>query len=509
MKLKALVLFIAVATIQLISANAAVALPSFSGVMKSTVDAWLPDGDHNVQTAQYRYRPRTNYNYQRQMQQQRLQQQRMQQQRQRQMMEQRRRQQAVQRQRMMEQRRKQQLMMRQRQQQLQAQRQKAAEQRRIQQNRQRQMQQQRTGQAQKAAQAKAAQVARTKALQRQRLLQLKKARERARQTELKKANQRASDASLAATLRSTRTLSAAKTPAFKKQVASVRDNLKKLKANQVKLKKTNADKLTQKTQKVAKIAQQKARIECVGAQCNCSFDGDTLVKTKRGMVPIRAIEVGTDLVWSRDAKNGVMDWKRVTNHYSNIYQERVEIRYQSETGGPVQTIISNRIHPIFVQLPANDNVPSSSEGHDYRGLISNGRWVDADDLKPGYRLLNSEGGWADVISIGTSANQLTAYNLTVDDFHTYFVGGSDEGSAFWVHNDCSPNQLNKAIRKGWTPRGITRVDVGKVKGEQTHVHLGKKHALNRDGTWKHGGSIRLSNDQKKWLRENGWKLPKE
>jgi len=71
----------------------------------------------------------------------------------------------------------------------------------------------------------------------------------------------------------------------------------------------------------------------------------------------------------------------------------------------------------------------------------------------------------------------------------------------------SPNQLNNEIRQGRAPSGIDRVDIGKVKGEQTHVHFFDDSALNMDGTWKHGGRT-LSRDQKIWLTENGWKLPK-
>ena len=71
----------------------------------------------------------------------------------------------------------------------------------------------------------------------------------------------------------------------------------------------------------------------------------------------------------------------------------------------------------------------------------------------------------------------------------------------------SPNQLNKDIRQGKAPKDVERVDVGKVKGEQTHVHFKDNSALNMDGTWKHGEST-LSRATQKWLVENGWKLPK-
>jgi hypothetical protein len=54
---------------------------------------------------------------------------------------------------------------------------------------------------------------------------------------------------------------------------------------------------------------------------------------------------------------------------------------------------------------------------------------------------------------------------------------------------------------------VQRVDVGKVIGEQTHVHFDDGSALNVDGSWKHGESD-LSNAIKDWLQNNGWTLPK-
>ena len=40
-----------------------------------------------------------------------------------------------------------------------------------------------------------------------------------------------------------------------------------------------------------------------------------------------------------------------------------------------------------------------------------------------------------------------------------------------------------------------------------HVHLKDKRALNIDGTWKHGSGT-IDNVNAKWLKENGWTLPK-
>jgi hypothetical protein len=108
----------------------------------------------------------------------------------------------------------------------------------------------------------------------------------------------------------------------------------------------------------------------------------------------------------------------------------------------MQTIVSNRIHPYFVQTTRV--VADSSEGHVYTGPLENGHWVDAGNLVAGDRLLNADGSWAEVVSVEIEETPLTAYNLTVEGFHTYFVAANKNAAPVWVHNDCLP-QINKAV----------------------------------------------------------------
>ena len=158
-----------------------------------------------------------------------------------------------------------------------------------------------------------------------------------------------------------------------------------------------------------------------------------------------------------------MGWKPVQAQYSNLYEHTVTIRVRDLGTGAQQTIVSNRIHPFFVQIekPADDvqlaatgtdgpSMPISSEGHVYRGPIANGYWVDAIDLKPGYRLLgvgenttDSSTQWSEVVSVEVEEKPLKAYNITVGGWHTFFIRGADndDAPAVWVHN-CIPNSLN-------------------------------------------------------------------
>jgi hypothetical protein len=181
----------------------------------------------------------------------------------------------------------------------------------------------------------------------------------------------------------------------------------------------------------------------------CSFHGDTLVKTSQGFLAISGLSVG-DQVWARDEISGLSGFKNVLAHYTNPYPESVSVTILDSESGISQTIISNRIHPYFVKLPSIDEDVISSEGHVYKGEIANGAWVDAADLKNGYRLLNDNGSWAEVVSVKVEAKPLQAFNLTVADYNTYFVSANDEAESVWVHNLCINSDAAKELRSKLT-----------------------------------------------------------
>ncbi|ENS9153996.1 polymorphic toxin MafB class 1 [Neisseria gonorrhoeae] len=156
----------------------------------------------------------------------------------------------------------------------------------------------------------------------------------------------------------------------------------------------------------------------------CSFHGSTLVKTADGYKAIAHIQAG-DRVLSKDEASGKTGYKPVTAQYGNPYQETVYIKVSDGIGNS-QTLISNRIHPFY----------------------SDGKWIKAEDLKAGSRLLSESGKTQTVRNIVVKPKPLKAYNLTVADWHTYFVKGNQaETEGVWVHNDCpygGSNNLEKA-----------------------------------------------------------------
>ena len=149
----------------------------------------------------------------------------------------------------------------------------------------------------------------------------------------------------------------------------------------------------------------------------CSFHGSTLVKTADGYKAIAHIRVG-DRVFAKDEASGETGYKPVTARYGNPYQETVYIEV-SDGLGKIQTLVSNRIHPFY----------------------SDGKWIKAEDLKAGSRLFAENGAGQTVQSVTVKQEPLQAYNLTVADWHTYFVKGDKaETEGVWVHNACPPKR---------------------------------------------------------------------
>ena len=166
----------------------------------------------------------------------------------------------------------------------------------------------------------------------------------------------------------------------------------------------------------------------------CSFRGDMEVKTEQGYKPIASIKVG-DKVYAKNELTGQMTYQRVQAHYNNPYDFTVYVEVIDEQGKQ-QTIVSNKIHPFFTQVNQGELVPSS-EGHHYNGEIQNAQWVDAQNLKAGYKLLSENNHWQTVKGVTIKAEKLSAYNLTVETDHTYFIKGANSDLyGVWVHNDC-------------------------------------------------------------------------
>ena len=204
----------------------------------------------------------------------------------------------------------------------------------------------------------------------------------------------------------------------------------------------------------------------------CSFRGDMEVKTEQGYKPIGSIKVG-DKVYAKNELTGQMTYQRVQAHYNNPYDFTVYVEVIDEQGKH-QTIVSNKIHPFFTQVNQGELVPSS-EGHHYNGEIQNAQWVDAQNLKAGYKLLSENNHWQTVKGVSIKAEKLSAYNLTVETDHTYFIKGANSDlDGVWVHNNCWNSLPADAVRTGkTTPDGRPLYTFKDNTGKQVTAYKGK------------------------------------
>ncbi|HFC6479832.1 TPA: polymorphic toxin-type HINT domain-containing protein [Neisseria meningitidis] len=214
-------------------------------------------------------------------------------------------------------------------------------------------------------------------------------------------------------------------------------------------------------------------------------------------------------VFAKDETSEKTGYKPVTARYGNPYQETVYIEVSDGIGNS-QTLISNLIHPFY----------------------SDGKWVKAEDLKAGSRLYSESGKTQTVRNIIVKPTPLKAYNLTVADWHTYFVKGNQaETEGVWVHNDCPYDKGNQrykdasyhgkndnSVKSRAPTNGQAALDnsvqvkstsprrVGVDKANNEIVVLNKTQTFN-NGSAEYHGHVRswqdLHTDQKNALKKAG------
>jgi hypothetical protein len=122
------------------------------------------------------------------------------------------------------------------------------------------------------------------------------------------------------------------------------------------------------------------------------FPRGTTIRTQTGLTPIEWIQAG-DLVLSQDPDTGELAYKAV-----------------------IQTTL--RPPCPLVRIHVEDEQFTATRGHPF--WVSGEGWRMAKQLKPNDRLHGLAGSWP-IDQMGELPDD-EAYNLVVDDFHTYFVG---------------------------------------------------------------------------------------
>ena len=127
----------------------------------------------------------------------------------------------------------------------------------------------------------------------------------------------------------------------------------------------------------------------------------TLVATPGGMRPIEQLRVG-ELVYCR-APDGRLLARHIVHTFEAGARELIRLRFEDDT------IECTPRHRFYV--------------------IGRG-WVRAADLAPAYRIVTQRGRLVELLDRQDTDRKSTVHNLTVEQYHNYFVGGS----AMLVHN---------------------------------------------------------------------------
>jgi len=156
----------------------------------------------------------------------------------------------------------------------------------------------------------------------------------------------------------------------------------------------------------------KSNCVCGAGRC---FVAGTLISTIDGLKSIEDVQLG-DLVAARDENNssGEISWKPVTELFFNDDDRTTNLVTLENAAGEQELYEVTDNHPFYI---------------DGRG------WVDVDHLEPGMQVPSSKGGLLTIITIEVLNSSPVTYNIEVDEFHTYFVGGFGA----WVHNQNNPN----------------------------------------------------------------------
>jgi Pretoxin HINT domain len=170
----------------------------------------------------------------------------------------------------------------------------------------------------------------------------------------------------------------------------------------------------------------------------CSFAPETLVLlgdgTRRAIASLR---IGENVA-SRNEADGRTTVRPITAAFAETHTDRIKIAVLNTNDATSETITTTRQHRFWVTDTGFVHAATLKVGDRL------GRFKAQSPLLAAASRYNDASGALLVKAITIEASGVvpwTAYNLTIADDHTYFVGRSD----IWVHNDCYKSLPDEAV----------------------------------------------------------------
>ena len=195
------------------------------------------------------------------------------------------------------------------------------------------------------------------------------------------------------------------------------------------------------------------------------FTGDTLVSTEEGNRRIDEIKPG-DKVLSYNTETGENELQEVKN--VSVSKTDILVNIITDDGRDIETTM---FHPFYVKNVKNED--------------GTGEWKAASNLKAGDELLSEDGKKVKVseVKVEKLAEEITVYNLELDEVHTYYVAGG-----VLVHNRCgTSNTSDSETSYGKSSSNCTELvpyypaNNGAVPGTEKKIYLMAGDKIDRFG----------------------------
>jgi Pretoxin HINT domain len=203
----------------------------------------------------------------------------------------------------------------------------------------------------------------------------------------------------------------------------------------------------------------------------CFIKG-TRVQTQQGLKRIEDIKVGDYVLSSPEDGTGKAEYKRVVNTFVHSDKTITSIGYYKEGTNQARVLKATGNHPFWVEgigwtradllkkhqilrMADGSRAEVSDQFPVYRTHQKNIGWVQQwGDIENSDGSLMDYANYAPLPATGTSIYldqdiynsdepylRVDVYNLEVEDFHTYYVGGGGS-DGIWVHNtNCTGVEL--------------------------------------------------------------------
>ena len=170
--------------------------------------------------------------------------------------------------------------------------------------------------------------------------------------------------------------------------------------------------------------------------------GDTLVKTDKGLIKIRELEIG-DMVLSKNEDLGINEYKKVTAIHRDSTYESCIIRTQN-------SIIESTVGHLF--------------------MVKDKWWKAAIDIKEKDHLELSNGNFENVIEVRKETKEypIKVYNITVEGNHNYYTGEKEILTHNMSQNNC---KILNEITEGGSKADVIEVEISRSKYPESAKHI--------------------------------------